>query len=115
MGGLCGELLGKGFALGMVNTFGEGVLLAVLDVPTEHAEQRILIEIFGLRHPLLRSNKFVAQKFFENDVGNPCISQKLLSETAGYGTLSFGESNLLNKSSLKMTWAIIEGFQKLMS
>ena len=32
---------------------------------------RLSLKIRGIRHPLLGSNKFVAQKFIENDVGNP--------------------------------------------
>lgn len=40
---------------------------------------------------------------------------KLLAETTEYDTLSFEVSNLLHKSSLKMTWPTIDGFQKLLS
>ncbi len=34
---------------------------------------------------------------------------------AGYGTLSFGVTNLLHKSSLKMTWLITPVNHKLLS
>ncbi len=55
---------------------------------------KITVRNAKIRHPLLclpivvGSNKFAAQKFFENDEGNPCLPQKLLSETLSYGTLS---------------------------
>jgi len=54
-------------------------------------------------------------------MGNPFISQKIPSEATGYGTLSFacppwwGVTNLLHKSSLKMTWSKSRSHQKLLS
>ena len=41
--------------------------------------------------------------------------QKILSETPGYDTLSLGVTNLLHKSSLKMTWLITPVNHKLLS
>ncbi len=41
--------------------------------------------------------------------------QKILSETLGYDTFSFGVTNLLYKSSLKKTWSITPQLRKLPS